>query len=473
MATRRVAYLLLGSGGSLLIAVAVAAYLLLLPSSFRVDVTAPILVTTERGAASIIEAHNSPALVVDPADDRHLVLAARLDRPRFGCRVFSSTDGGGSWTPSAIPLPAGQDTCYAADVAFLNGQVFLTYLTLNTRPRDPLSGGNDPNGMYLLRSDDGGKTFGSSVTLPGKDDLQPRIAVDPGRGVLYVVYVKGGPLQNDTPLGLGPPPNPIMVISSPDGGRTFSDPRQVNDLRRIRVGAATPLVTSAGELLVLYQDYKNDLEDYQNKSLLYEGTFALVLARSSDSGLSFSESVVDDAQVRPHRFLIYTPPFPALAISPDGTSMYAAWSDGRDGAPDVLLRGSHDGGRTWSAPTKLNDRRPDSPANYELPALVAPDRDRVEAVFYAFSGTPPRGRVQYTYSTDGGRRFQAPIAVGPDFDATIGVPSARDLGGVEYGSRLSLATTQVGLTLMAWSDPGRGSADTGRTDINFARVALR
>jgi len=467
--SRRVAAAALGLGGLLMVAALAGYWTVANPSPATIHPTAPRLVTNQRGAAASIAAHNTPSVAVDPGDPSHLVLAERIDRPRFGCGVHVSSDAGLSWTDSAIALPPGQDTCYIPDVVFDRETVFLVYLTLNTHPLDPLSGGNDPNGTWLARSTDGGRSFGAPVDLHGRDNLQPRLAADPGDGRLYVVYVRGNQFQNETPLGLGPPPNPIMVISSMDGGVSFSPPVQVNDPARLRVAAPTPVVTSKGDLMVLYEDYRDDLDDYNNKAVPFTGTHVLVLARSSDHGATFRQSVVEPAKVRPHRFLVYLPAFPALAVDPGGRTVYAAWSDARDGAPDVLLRRSTDQGRTWGAPLKL-DRRVSEPSSFELPALAA-TANRVEAIFYALRGAHPTGQVEYSFSPDGGGTFSVPASISARFDGTVGVPSARDLGAVDLGSHLALVPLgTTGRTLAAWSDSSRGTRNTGRSDIFAAQV---
>lgn len=437
-----------------------------------VAVGGPVLVTNSKGPDAMIEGHSTPSLAVDPADGRHLVLAERIDRPHFGCRAHVSTDEGVTWSQAAVPLPEGKDTCYIPDVVFDGTDVVLVYLTLNTHPKDPLSAGNDPNGMYLERSTDGGRSFGSPQALPGSDNLQPRLAVDRRDGRLYVVYVRGNHDQNDTPLGFGPPPNPIMAISSGDGGRSFSPPVQVSDPRRPRVGAPTPVVAPDGTLYVLYQDYKGDLDDYNNRAIPYRGTLAVVLARSSDRGSTFTQTLVDNNEVRPHPFLIYLPPFPSLTISPDGRRLYAAWSDARGGAPDVLLRRSDDGGARWAAPVQLDDRQRGKPANYEMPAILATGSNRLLAVYYAIAGSPARSEVLFQYSADGGQHFAAAIPISSEFDPAVGVPSLRYPGSVDLGSHLALATISASEVIAAWSDASDGTADTGRQDVQVARVRL-
>ncbi|GAC1505184.1 MAG: hypothetical protein NVS1B3_03050 [Candidatus Dormibacteraceae bacterium] len=472
MGQRRLAYVALAVGGVLLISASIGLFLLQNRVPYNVSVMGPSLVTTDRSATSIIEGHSTPSLAVDPAEPRHLVIGERIDRPRFGCLVHVSDDGGTTWSNTTLPLPEGLDTCFIPDVAFTKTAVLAVYLSLNTHPRDPLSGGNDPNGMFLARSEDGGRNFSIVFRFPDKDNLQPRIAVDSKTDRVYVVYVKGHRLQNDTPLGLGPPPNPIMVTSAVGGAPPFSDPVQVTDPPRLRTAAPTPAVGPDGKLYVLYEDYKNDLDDYHNRAITYRGTWNLMLATSNDEGKSFTQVVVDNAQVRPHPILIYLPPFPALAVAPDGKTLYAAWSDGRDGAPDVLIRRSDDAGKTWVSPVKIAQRKDGEPANFEMPAIIAPSAKRVEMIFYSLKGRQPRGSVLYTYSVDGGQRFQNPVAISKDFSATVGVPSARYFGAVDWGARIALTKVPDGSALAAWSDSSGATKDSGRQDIFISRITL-
>ncbi|GAC1675348.1 MAG: hypothetical protein PVS3B2_17810 [Candidatus Dormibacteraceae bacterium] len=473
MGQRRLAYVALAVGGVLLFAAAIGFFLLQNRAPYRVSVDGPTLVTIDRGATSLIEGHNSPSLAVDPANPNHLVLSERIDRPRFGCLVHVSDDGGSNWSNLTLPLPPDLDTCFAPDVAFTKTAILAVYLSLNTHPRDPLSGGNDPNGMFLARSEDGGRTFSIAFRFPGKDNLQPRIVVDSRTDRVYVVYVKGSRLQSDTPLGLGPPPNPIMVTSAIGGVPPFSEPVQVTDPPRLRTAAPTPKVGPDGKLYVLYEDFKNDFDDYHNRAIPYHGTWALILATSSNEGKSFTQAVVDNAQIRPHPILIYLPPFPALAVAPDGKTLYASWSDARDGAPDILIRRSDDAGKTWGAPVKLGPRTDGEPANFEMPAIVAPTAKRVEMIFYSLKGSKhPRGSVLFTYSVDGGQKFQTPVAVSKDFSATEGVPSARYFGAVDWGARVAITMAPDGSSLAAWSDSSRATKDSGRQDIFVSRISL-
>ncbi len=428
---------------------------------------------TPNGGEALIRAQNSPSIAVDPTDPRRILMAYRIDRPTFDCAVRRSTDGGRTWTSVGVPVPEGFDTCFAPDVAFApDGTAYLLFTTLDTQGEfHPAA--NVPNGGWLARSTDHGATFAAPYRVVPANSVQTGLAVGPS-GRIYVCWLQGDTAVPETPLGLGLPPNPLMISSSDDGGMTMTAPVQVNPPDRLRVGAASMAVADDGTLFVLYQDYRNDLADYQNFAKPFHGTFALVLARSTDGGRSFAQSVVDDEVVRTRPFLIYLPPTPSLAIGPDGDRVYVAWEDARAGAPNVLLRRSDDRGRTWSPPQRLNDR-PHEPAAYVLPAVsVAPD-GRVDVIF--LGQRPSGGRLLthawYVTSTDGGEDFSSPVRLtSRGYDGHIGPENPRNPVTTDYGTKLGLHSLPSG-ALAAWPDSRRGTPATGRQDIFAARVMLR
>ena len=56
--------------------------------------------------------------------------------------------------------------------------------------------------------------------------------------------------------------------------------------------------------------------------------------------------------------VVFLPPVPALAVDPKSGTMYAAFSDGRLGDPDVLVWASADGGRGRSILPVATSRTP-------------------------------------------------------------------------------------------------------------------
>ncbi len=67
-------------------------------------------------------------------------------------------------------------------------------------------------------------------------------------------------------------------------------------------------------------------------------------------------------------------PLPAVGVDPATGQLYVAWSDFRTGDSDILLATSRDQGVTWSAPVRVNDDPLRDGANQFQPQLaVAPD----------------------------------------------------------------------------------------------------
>ena len=82
-----------------------------------------------------------------------------------------------------------------------------------------------------------------------------------------------------------------------------------------------PVVGPKGELYVLYLDLGEDVLDYEGGhrgrgGAPYPGRWQLVMARSTDRGATWKESLVDDEIVPTERFIAFTPPFPSLAVDP-------------------------------------------------------------------------------------------------------------------------------------------------------------
>ncbi len=412
-------------------------------------------------------ANNSPALAVDPTEERFVALAARLDNPDFGCTLHVSGDGGRSWQPAnPVPrLPAGADKCYAPEIAFDN-QGVLYYLFLGLRGR-----GNEPMGAFLTTSSDRARSFTPPRRILGPLNYMVRLAIDPTtgeRGRIHLVWLKA---SSDPPLGgLPTSPNPILAAHSDDGGRSFSPPVRVSDPDRARVVAPAVALGPDQAVHVLYYDLEEDAIDYQGlEGPRWRGTWSLVAASSHDGGRSFDEGVVVDGDVVPPErvLLVFTMPPASLAADATGR-LFAAWYDGRNGDWDVFLRLSPDGGRSWQEPIRLNDDETGNGRHQYLPRLsVAPGR-RLDAIFYDRRDDPQnlRNHVYFTFSDDGGESFSSNRRLtSQSSDSRVGIsypiPSARGL--IEFGSRLALFSSDA-RALAAWTDT-RNNPDSIQQEI--------
>ncbi len=438
--------------------------------------TGSLAVQPERPATPMdrvaANAYNSPLLVADPNDERLVVMAHRLDAPGFGCALQVSGDGGRGWVP-AVPvpeLPEGSHSCYNPEVAFgPDGTLYYLFVGLT-------GAGNEPMGVFLTTSTDRAQSFTPPRQVLGPLNFSVRMAVDRdvgGEGRIHLAWLHA---TSDPPLGgFGPPPNPILAAHSDDGGETFSEPIQVSDPERLRAVAPALALGPDGSVHVAYYDLGDDAVDYQGlEGAVYQDTWSVVLASSSDQGASFAPGVVvDDAVVPTERvMLIFTMAPPALVV---GERTCVAWTDGRHGDPDALARCSDDGTRFGEA-RRLNDDPMGNGLSQYQPRLSLAPGGRLDAVFYDRRASLQNinNDVSFTYSTDGGQTFAANmtlnqggsslITIGPEY----AIPSAQ--GQVEFGSRMGLLSLRDS-ALAAWTDTRNSLELTTDQDILTTSVA--
>jgi len=407
-----------------------------------------------------LEAQNSPTLLRNPLLPQNLIMAYRVDRLGFSAVLSSSMDGGGTWRHVTLPLPAGLDRPFAPDVAFApDGTLFVSYVNLE-------GNGNVPGNVWVATSKDGGLTLSEPVRVAGRLAFQVRIAVDlENRAHLTWLQVAEVGL-----LRVAGGPNQIVSSHASDDGKTWSAPVALSDPARERVGAATPAVDSEGHLVVLYVDYKGDRRDFE----FLDGPpadepFALVISRSEDGGATFSPgNEIDTGLVPTRRFLVFLPEFPSLAAGRDAT-MYASWSDGRNGDEDVFLRRSDDGGRSFGPLVRVNGNPLRDGTDQYLPRVaVAPD-GRVDVLSLDRRNDPGGNVMTDAYlasSSNGGKRFNEARLSSTSFSSRVG-PYIDEKLPIEFGSRLGL-TSGDDLVVAAWTDSRQGTEDTGRQDIAAA-----
>jgi len=420
--------------------------------------------------ATDISAHNSPSLVRNPREEGNLVVADRIDTPRFSCAVHVSVNGGSSWEQKTVPAPKGEKLCYAPDVAFgADGTLYLSFVTLRGRE-------NAPNAAWLATSDDNGATFSEPVkVLRQKLPFQVRLAADPSEPRrLYVTWLQA----SEVGLYRFPAPgNPINAMRSDDGGETWETPTRVSGSDRTRVVAASPVVGPNGSLNVVYLDLGEDSLDYEGAhggkgGAPYDGTWALVHAQSSDQGATWDEAVVEDRLVPSERFIVFTPPFPSVAVDQDSGKLYAAFHDQRLGDQDAWMWSLPEGAAGWRGPTRINDTPERDKTSQYLPKIaVAPD-GRVDAVYYdrrADRGNV-RNQVSLQSSSDEGDSFGKRVRLSDaSFSSEIGYGNERDLP--DLGSRLGLISTDS-RAFAVWTDTRAGTVASNKQDIARGVVAF-
>ena len=424
------------------------------------------------GNPADLNANNSPTLVRNPIEPGNLVTVNRIDSPAYSCSLNVSFDGGGRWAQTPIPAPAGEEPkCFAPDAAFSSdGTLYVTYVTLKGRA-------NAPNAVWVTTSGDGGKSLGAPAKTPlGTSAFQVRLTADPESAKrLYLTYVKADGLGL---YAFSNPGNPIMSVRSDDGGANWTTPVRVSAPNRLRVVAPSPAIgKDPRELNVLYLDLGDDVLDYGGGHRgrggpPYDGRWQLVLARSTDQGETWKESVVDSAIVPTERFIVFTPPAPSLAVDRDSATVYAGFQDGRDGDADVRVWSLPAGAGAWTKPVRVNDTpKGDGTAQY-LPNLSVAPNGRLDVLYYDRRADRANvlNEVSLQASYDAGKTFLARVKVSDRaFSSRIGSGLERDLA--DLGSRLALISTDS-RAYAVWTDTRNGSTKTAKQDLARGIVAF-
>ena len=438
-----------------------------LPKAMRASANVPVTPMDRETQV----ANNSPELLEDPIQPRLLLMANRVDFPDFSCALQASGDFGHGWVRlDPVPvLPEGVQKCYAPEIAF-NSSGKLYYLFVG------LAGpGNQPVGAFLTSSSDNGRSFSRPRRLLGPDNFSVRMAIDSTQGREGRIYLVWLHASTSPGTGFGPPPNPILLAHSDDGGRTFSAPAQLT-APSTALAVAPSLAVSPGHVYVTYYDLGRDAVDYEGVGgPTWAGTWSLMLVRSLDGGAHFDSAKLVTGIRPPGRvMLIFTMPPAALVARED--RLCAAWTDARLGDPDALARCSPDAGAAWDRVVRLNDDPVGDGVTQGLPAMsIAPD-GRVDAIFVDRRSDPANvlQNVSYTYSVDGGRTFVHNIKL-------TDMPSSSHIGAryagfpaqgqYEFGSRLGLLSTATG-AIAAWPDTRNSFPNTSGQDIFATRVQL-
>lgn len=407
-----------------------------------------------------INVNTSPVVAVHPRRPEVLVAAGRVDAPRLGCTLAVSHTGGEAWRPLELPLAPGADNCFWPAVAF-DGDGNL--LVVHTPTGGPF---NLPTGLWLQRFTPELDPDGPPIQVGGPLTFQPRLAVE-GRRVL-VAWIQAGEERATKFLGFGPPPNPIVLARSEDGGRTFAPPVTVSEPDRLAV-QPTLLAGPDGQVFVGALDLGDDRVTYQSghegrPGPPPPGPWRVVAWTSADGGSRFGEAQTVVEEVVPRqRVLIDLAPAPAFALDPVRRRIHASWESGSD----VFLSRSDNGGATWSPPRRLGP--PDG--TQFLPGIgVAPD-GRVDVAFYDRSRDPEDvlADVVLTSSSDGGESFVSRIASDQPFDSIVGSFTSED---IMLGSHLAVVS-QPGRATVVWPDTARGNRVNNIVDLRSGTVEVR
>lgn len=432
------------------------------------------------GDPAVTRSYAGPVLATHPQDPNIIVIAdgeARASR----CGLQVSTNRGLSWSARSTPEPSGTTCVWAnngpvLDVAFSADGAALYYAFSAGRPADW-----PQRTIYVARSTDLGESFEllTKVPTPPADldkgqagvHAMPSLGVDATRpNTVFVLWRSNYGAWNLGHLLTGNQPRlvqrPLMSVSN-DGGRTFSEPVDAGGDYKGSIQSATLVVGQRGELMVFF----GESAGFGGQQKLPGAHLHFTL--SSDGGKTFSHQNIHQMPDGETTTVVNAP---VAAIDRKSGTIHVVWEDMGGGPARVLTKRSEDGGKTWSAPVKVNDADPlrKWTFNESFPGLsIAPD-GRIDVAWYDSREDPtaradaerhlPLQHVYYSHSLDGGQTWAPNVRVS---DRLIN----RNIGVWETGIRSPVAlVSDRHVANIAWVDARNGDPATDNEDIYFARA---
>lgn len=374
---------------------------------------------------------NETVLSASPVDPLNLAGGANDYRTgNVKCGYYASLDGGLTWTDGVLPesnypFQGDPTVAHCADGS-------VAYVCLS------FSGAYQPHGLFFYRSTDGGQTWTAPRAVLNRPTGFPfadkewvqcdRTPTSPYANRIYVTW---------TDFGISG--SPILLRRSADAGATWSANVRVSD------GASCQgSVIAVGPDGDVYVAWDNGPD--------------LGFDRSADGGQSFGTDRIPASVVDiPADPVFRRNSFPTMDVDrsagPHRGTIYIAWSDNRNGDPDVLLVRSEDGGSTWSTPIRVNDDPLGNGADQFFPWLAVDPEGRVVVTYFdrrRFGGQRPY-EIWGAISRDGGRSFDTNFLVSD-------TESDGSLNGF-VGDYSGLAATSDRLHAL-WTDLRAGTGET-------------
>lgn len=408
------------------------------PSAFAQDVPPATVEAGEDRLVSIGLADRplvEPYLVAHPSDPSHLLGGVIVidEGEAYHCAAFVSFDGGHSWRRHDFPVRECADPWI---VLREDG----TALFAGLGAVEGLS--DDVSGVYVFRSEDGGRTWSEEPVHLGDGHDHQTLVVDDSEsrfaGSFYLLSVQGTREEIT-----GGDRSTVFVARSDDGGRSFNEPTLIIP-SNLNLNTMTPVVLADGTLAVSYNEFQRRGLD-ERVWLEREHSWLLL---SNDGGQSFSAPLFISESCGKA--------FPTLTADRSTTSPYHGqlyWLCHDINRTRVYLHHSPDRGERWSDPVRVG-RGPEG-SHVRTPAIAINDKGIVGISWYDTRHDPESActDLYFAASLDGGRTFLAEVRVSsasscPD-TAQNGWAGRRWPAGGDYSG---LVATPDGVFHILWAD---------------------
>jgi hypothetical protein len=326
----------------------------------------------------------------------------------------ASADGGKSWSKPADISNSPGISMDPAIAAGKDGSVVVAFTDT--------SGGDTHPDVWIVRSADGGKSWGKPVDVsntPGESSA-PDVKVAPD-GTIHVIWL-------DTSAGADSPD--VWATASHDGGKTWD---KAQDVSNTPGKSMTPSVAVGGD---------NSVDVVWTDTSSGAASPDVFFARSTDGGKTWSKAV--DVSNSPGISSECD-----VAVDEKGT-IYVDWIDTSEGdkSPDVMVASSSDGGKTWSKMVNASK----TPGLSSDPAIAAAGAGKIAVVWVDTSEGAASPDVWMTTSGDGGKTF----APAKNISNTPGVSKEPDI------------TVAGGKVFAIWEEE-----EAGKTRVKLTSAAIK
>ncbi len=299
-----------------------------------------------------------PFVAANPVNPRNVV-AAWFQGLWQDMDAGVSFNGGSTWQQVLMPLTTCSGGSYpgTADpwLSFTpNGDLYAVAITWNS------SSFTDRN-IVVSKSGDSGVHWSAPVVMPGSHTVDPpadhpSITADPtNANLVYAIWHTAGTSKTG---------NAAVFTRTTDGGATWETARAIAQ-------TASQTYIQFSQIFVLPDGTLVNIFEFNAEQPNKPCTFTnLQVLRSTDYGLNWStpsNAVTMTPLYTPNCYTMVVDPEtgqyvldienPSFAMDSRNGNLYAVWEDGRFSNfnyNDIALSMSADGGRTWSAPIRVN-----------------------------------------------------------------------------------------------------------------------